>query len=121
MNEKQKRPIGPRQGDVLIIAVDKMPKGLEPMPVDPRGLVIAEGETSSHHHVIAADGAKLWRFVDRSHTDLVAEVPAAGEVRVVGGGAGGVDRHTSGPIGAGVYRVRVQRRNDAGRARRVED
>jgi hypothetical protein len=121
MAAKQKRPIGPRQGDVLIIKVDRLPNGLEPMPVNSRGLVIAEGETSSHYHVIVADGAKLYRFTDRSYTDLVVDVPVTGEVRVIGGGAGGVDRHTSGPIESGVYRVRVQRRNDAGRVRRVED
>jgi hypothetical protein len=121
MTAKQKRPIGPRQGDVLVIKVDRLPKGLEPMPVDSRGLVIAEGETSSHYHAIVADGAKLYRFTDRSHTDLVVDVPVTGEVRVIGGGAGGEARHTSGPIESGVYRARVQRRNDAGRARRVKD
>lgn len=117
----QREPIGPRQGDVLLIKIGKLPKGIEPVPADPRGIVIAEGETSAHFHAVIGGGAKLFRFTDRRHTDLVVQLESDAEVHVVGGGSGDKDRHTSGPLPVGNYRARIQRRNDAGRARQVQD
>lgn len=96
-----------RQGDVLMIQIDAEPE-TEEMPADPRGLVVAEGETSGHCHILYGSGAKLVRFRDGTGR-LVAFVPHGGEVRVVGGGVAGVDRHTAVKLSPGKYELRVQR------------
>ena len=109
-----------RQGDVLLIPVAVDIDALEPAPKDARGLVLAEGETSGHHHAIFGHGAKLMRYRDNT-ARVVALVDGGGEVRVVGGGSGGVDRHTPITLAPGRYEVRVQRSFSAGYSRRVED
>lgn len=114
-----------RQGDVLLI-----PEGHpayratdhEPAPVDPRGVVLAEGETSGHHHAVLGKHAKLFRFRD-ARADRMLEIGSGGaEVRVIGGGSGGVDRHTPISLKRGKYIVRIQRAWDSSRAsRQVQD
>lgn len=44
-----------RQGDVLLIAVRRIPKDARPMARDPRGVVLMEGEHTGHHHRFSAD------------------------------------------------------------------
>lgn len=117
----QRKPM--RQGDVILIPT-KDPKGssLEPEKADPRGIVLAEGETSGHHHAVFGNGVKLMRFKDTNRIDRLLQIGGeSAEVRVVGGGSGGVDRHTPITIGSGSWIVRVQREWDEARARRVED
>ena len=46
-----------QQGDVLLLAVDKLPKGCKKVKKDPRGIVLAEGETTGHYHAIEDDGS----------------------------------------------------------------
>lgn len=110
-----------RQGDVLLLPVRAGDEDLEPVPADPRGLVLAEGETSGHHHAVFGAGARLCRF--RATPGRVVVVADAGaDVRVVGGGSGGVDRHTPISLAPGRYEVRIQRSwTSAGYSRRVED
>jgi hypothetical protein len=50
-----------RQGDVLICAVDAAPNNLTPVPRDPRGVVLAEGEATGHFHGIKSRSASLFR------------------------------------------------------------
>lgn len=109
-----------RQGDVLLIQVNIAVKDLEPAPEDARGLVLAEGETSGHYHAIFGRGARMMRF-RASPGRIIARVDDGGEVRVIGGGSGGVDRHTPIALPPGRYEVRVQRSFSAGYSRRVED
>ena len=99
-----------RQGDVLLIPVDAVDATLTVVaPKDPRGLVLAEGETSGHDHRVFGRGAKLFHFRD-TRSDRVLVVGRSGaDVRVVGGGSGGVDRHTPISLLAGAYLVRVQK------------
>lgn len=52
-----------QQGDVLILKVDDMPKGLKPVQASARGFVIAEGEVTGHAHTLAADAVEAM-FVD---------------------------------------------------------
>ncbi len=110
-----------RQGDVLLLPVTAQDAELGAAPPDPRGLVLAEGETSGHHHAVFGKGARLCRF--RNATGRVVVVADEGAtVRVVGGGSGGVDRHTPISLAPGRYEVRIQRSwTSAGYSRRVED
>lgn len=98
-----------RQGDVILIPVDSTPDGVEPETKDKRGLVLAEGESSGHHHAVFGRGAKLFRFREQRAERLLTVGRSGAEVRVVGGGAGGVDRHTPVSLKPGNYIVRVQR------------
>jgi hypothetical protein len=95
-----------RQGDVILIPTDDKP-GDTQAPEDPRGLVLAEGETSGHCHALFGRGCKLF---NRSAGERMLVIGRGGaELRVVGGGAGGVDRHTPVSLKPGNYLVRVQR------------
>ncbi len=110
-----------RQGDVLLVRMPcaKMAE-LENAPADPRGLVLAEGESSGHHHAVFGRGARLFRY--KTDGRMVVVAPDGAEVRVVGGGSGGVDRHTPITLPPGTYEARIQRSwTAAGYSRRVED
>lgn len=50
-----------RQGDVLIVAVDRIPVGAKPLPRTRRGVVLAEGEVTGHAHRIPSRHATLLR------------------------------------------------------------
>lgn len=110
-----------RQGDVLLVPVDAMPADTAPAPKDARGLVLAEGESSGHSHQLFGSGAKL--FQRAATGQLFARVGRAGaEVRVVGGGSGGVDRHTPISLAPGAYEIRIQRSwSSASASRQVAD
>jgi hypothetical protein len=115
-----------RQGDVLLIRVAHPEAArLELAPRDARGLVLAEGESSGHHHQVFGRGAKLFRFRDNVNAARVLVVGRGGaELRVVGGGSGGVDRHTPIALAPGAWEVRTQRAwsaEDEGRAMRAAD
>jgi len=111
------KPTLVRQGDVLLIPLTAMGADLEPTSYDPRGLVLAEGETSEHYPALFGSGAKLMRY--RSTPSRV--VDDGGEVRVIGGGSGGVDRHIPVQLASGRYKIRVQRQFSTGYVRRVVD
>lgn len=99
-----------RQGDVLLVRrSDVNEKDLTPAPKDARGVVLAEGESSGHHHQVFGRGAKLMHFRDASAIARVLVVPRTAELRVVGGGSGGVDRHTPIKLSPGTWEVRTQR------------
>ncbi len=118
---KKKRHSGIcRQGDVLLLPIKAPAKDLEPAPKDPRGLVLAEGETSGHHHAIFGRGAKLCQY-KQGGGRVVVIADAGAEMRVVGGGSGGVDRHLPISLAPGHYEVRIQRSYESGMSRRVED
>lgn len=103
--KKKRLPL--RQGDVILIPTQDTQHGDE-APADPRGLVLAEGETSGHHHQVFGGGCKLFRRSAAGERMLIVG-RAGAEVRVVGGGSGGVDRHTPISLAPGRYLVRVQR------------
>lgn len=41
-----------QQGDVALERIAKLPANLKPVKADPRGIVLAEGEHTGHHHRI---------------------------------------------------------------------
>lgn len=110
-----------RQGDMMVVATTVDDDKLEEAPSDPRGLVLAEGETSGHYHAVFGPRARLMRF--KAEPGRVVVVAREGaDVRVVGGGTGGVDRHTPIALPPGTYEVTIQRSwTVAGYSRRVED
>ncbi len=109
-----------RQGDVLLMRVDVNENDLEPTALDLRGLVLAEGETSGHHHAIFGKNARLMQY-KQGGGRVVMVADCGADMRVVGGGSGGVDRHTPISLTPGNYEVRIQRSYSAGYSRRVED
>ncbi len=110
-----------RQGDVFLMRTDRVSGEIEPMPRDPRGIVIAEGETSAHYHAVIGGDAKLSRFKD-GRAEQMLEVTSDAELRVIGGGSGAVERHTPITITPGKYLVRIQRAWDSANvARQVQD
>jgi hypothetical protein len=118
---KATNPFIVRQGDVLLEQIEKMPADIEPAPTDARGIVLAEGETSGHFHAVKGGEAKLFRFKD-GRAERLLEIGGEGaDVRVIGGGSGGVDRHTPISLKPGNYRVRVQQSWDSSRVRQVQD
>jgi hypothetical protein len=114
-----------RQGDVLFKKFETKPEDLDPAPKDARGLVLAEGETSGHFHAVFGRGSKLFNFRDGGLSARVLVVGKAGaEVRVVGGGSGGVPRHHPVSLSSGTWEVRTQRQwtaEDEQRSRAVAD
>lgn len=110
-----------RQGDVLLIPLSVTRRELEDAPTDSRGLVLADGESSGHYHAVFGMGAKLCRYKS-SPGRVVVIADRGGDVRVVGGGGGGVDRHTPISLAPGRYEVRIQRSWTSEQAsRKVED
>lgn len=123
-----------RQGDVFLVRITAAEaKGLagqtEAAPKDARGIVLAEGETSGHHHQLFGNGAKLAKFRDAGgmNIHLLTVGKGGGELRVVGGETRAkngdiVPRHVPVALKAGHYVQRVQRSYTSAMAsRRVVD
>ncbi len=86
-----------QHGDVLLQEIPVLPRGVKSLPRRSGRLILAEGEATGHHHVIAARPAVLWELKG----DLYLEVAAPVTITH--------DEHRSLPIPAGIYRVgRVQ-------------
>jgi hypothetical protein len=49
-----------RQGDVLVVPVEKMPADLEKVPRDNGRLILAYGEVTGHAHVVEGGIAELF-------------------------------------------------------------
>jgi hypothetical protein len=100
-----------RQGDVLLVPISEpAASDLAAAPTDARGLVLAEGESSGHHHQVFGRGCKLAHYRESARVARVLFVGESGaDLRVVGGGAGGVDRHEPVALAPGAWEVRTQR------------
>lgn len=59
-----------RQGDILIIRIDKIPNGARPMKKRNGSLILAEGEIVGHCHEIKEPTAKGWLLGDAMYLDL---------------------------------------------------
>lgn len=102
-----------RQGDVLLVPVKGRPLEALDEAKDARGVVLAEGETSGHFHAVTGGEAHLFRFRDGRANSLLEVGTGGATVRVIGGGAGGMDRHTPIAVEKGLYEVRLQKRWDS--------
>jgi len=98
-----------RQGDVLLIQCKVDPAKLAPVPKDARGIVLADGESSFHHHAVFGRGCKLFAFRDGGAARVLTVGRSGAEVRVVGGGSGGVARHLPIELAPGQWEIRLQR------------
>lgn len=102
-----------RQGDVLIVAVDKMPDGAKELPRSKRGVVLAEGEVTGHAHRITARHASLYRTEDDAR------------YLRVGGSAGPAqlkhEEHKTVTLPKGDYRITIHHEYEPEAIRRVED
>ena len=90
-----------RQGDVGIFRVEP-PKKTTPKAIDPRGVVLAEGEVTGHHH----------RITDPGVCALRAEGVAYDLVRIETGALLVHEEHDPIAIGPGTYEVRIQREHN---------
>jgi len=107
-SSKQKKSAAPmmyRQGDVLIVAVDKVPDDAKEVPRDKRGVILAEGEVTGHAHRIAHRSASLYR----SESD-------ARFLRVMGPAPVALshEEHTAVELPPGNYRVSIHREYQPG-------
>src|SRR5271157_1550554 len=111
-----------RQGDVLLVSMAPTTQ-MDPAPTGPRGLVLAEGESSGHFHVLTG-AAKLFRFRDAAQLARIVVVDRdGGAVSVVGGGSD-VARHAPIALAGGQYLSTVQRSwtaEDEARSRQMSD
>lgn len=110
-----------RQGDCLLMKIEPPAKGtLKPAPKDPRGVVLAEGDSSQHHHQVFGGKPKLMLGEKSTRVLIVGE---GAELRVVGGGSDAAPRHVPIALPAGAFEVRTQRQWTAAdeRASDVQD
>lgn len=102
-----------RQGDVLILSVDKVPDKLEEIPHKGGRIVLAEGEVTGHFHAIDAPPSVAVLFQSPGTADRILR--AKQPVRLLH------DEHAEVEIPAGDYIVRLQREYRWGSERKVLD
>ena len=100
-----------QQGDVLIRAIDNLPKKLK-RKQHPRGAVLAEGEVTGHAHVVIGDGVEVWEAEDGT---IYVSAPRGGELVH--------EEHHAQYLEPGHYRIGIVREYDhfAEEARNVAD
>ena len=100
-----------RQGDILLVPVEKVPKGLKPLERDNGKIILAEGEATGHLHSIEAPEATfLGDSASIEGRYLVIEAEA------ITAGAAGVQllhpEHDTIVLEPGAYEVRRQKSYD---------
>jgi hypothetical protein len=86
-----------RQGDVLLVPVDEIPVEARPLRRTGGRVVLAEGEVTGHAHAIRSSAATLLGTGDERYLRVAAPVSLDHE------------EHAQIAIGAGMYRVVIQR------------
>lgn len=102
-----------RQGDVLIVPVSKLPKGLKPVPREAGRAVLAHGEVTGHAHAIKDDRAAL--FSDPKLAAIFMYVSGDGPVALEH------DEHDTIQVPPGTYRIIRQREYHPQEIRQVAD
>lgn len=104
-----------RQGDVLVVPIEKLPTTIVPVEAETGRLILARGEATGHHHSIAfADRVALFAE-DGSGRGLFLSVTGAEPVALEH------QEHTALKIAPGDYEVRIQRTMRSGLVQRVSD
>lgn len=97
--KNQRLPL--RQGDVLLVPVDSIPKGAKKQPPQGRKVILALGEATGHHH--------RFEFMDTSHNvKLYVADGGARYVHVTKVSALMHEEHDAATVPAGKYLLPVQ-------------
>ena len=107
---KTKKPKMYRQGDVMVMEVDRR-DGLDEVPREDGRIVLAHGEVTGHAHVITSMDATL--FMDAKTLDRFLDVRAPVII--------GHEEHNRIELPSGYYQVRQQREYRPEGIRRVAD
>jgi hypothetical protein len=116
-----------RQGDVLLIPVDKVPYTGKDAAIEPRDdgqLILARGEVTGHHHGIADQTAILMSIDVGAGVERYLDAPDGATLRQRSTNPSEVEGvHLHGPIvlPPGGYRVVIQRQFEHGKTRQVVD
>lgn len=102
-----------RQGDVLVVAVDSIPKSVKPVAREVGRVILAHGELTGHAHAIKDSRATL--FSDPKLNAMFMIVTGDAPVSL------SHDEHDTIAIPPGNYRVIRQREYSPGAVRNVED
>lgn len=99
-----------RQGDVLLIPVDKIPDDVRAVATEPDGrIVLAHGEVTGHAHAVVGECA----FLENDAGDRFLELAAEGAIVH--------EEHGTIEIAGGAYEVRRQREYSPEAIRNVAD
>lgn len=92
------------QGDVMLIPVDSLPKGLDPVRSEKGALIVTHSETGHHHVVMERPGVQMFQDkMDLFRSFLVLDSAADLEhLRTF-------DTHESVRLSPGIWEVRRQR------------
>ena len=90
-----------RQGDVLLVPVERVPEQVGPVAREEGRLVLAEGEVTGHAHVIEAERAEL--VTAEGAAELYLLVHGTEPVELTH------EEHSTLPVEPGAYRVVRQR------------
>jgi len=119
-----------RQGDVWLVQLKALPKGLVPMQREGGRVVLAHGEVTGHAHAISDKHVRQFRAADGAPTVDGAGVklragtghPAISYLEVVGEPCALMhEEHETIVIPPGVYAVPLQREYVRGEIQRVAD
>lgn len=102
-----------RQGDVLIVPVDKLPRNLETVDREDGRIVLAHGEVTGHAHAIKDQKATLFR--DPKLAAIFMKVSADGPVALEH------EEHGTIEIPPGNYQIIRQREYSPDAIRNVAD
>jgi len=59
-----------RQGDILLVRINKIPDGCKPMKKRNGSLVLSEGEQTNHFHEVVDESAIGWLKGDEMYIDI---------------------------------------------------
>lgn len=107
---KTTQPYHVRQGDVLVRAVESIPKDTTDIPRENGKIVLAHGEVTGHSHAIASESA---RFVVNEQALRFLDLDKRSALRH--------EEHREIRLPAGQYEVTIQREFDGEYTRNVAD
>ena len=107
-----------RQGDVLLVRrTGALPPKAVPVPHDPRGVVLAEGEVTGHAHVIADERVAMLADPETGRRWIIFKDGTALEEPALLTH----EEHSTVMVEVGTYEVIAQREYTVGYVRRVTD
>lgn len=93
-----------RQGDVLLVPVDSVPKNAVRQEVKGESLIVQEGEVTGHHHAVRTGDCTLYTLEATGTTDAVERFLSVNRATVMTH-----QEHSALIIAPGDYEVRIQR------------